>query len=128
MPREDEADKSITSALFHPLPGQRNGTSKQTDSLDSKKVFHNASTVGSVEGDVVINAGSDLNIKGSSIIARQGDISLIGKEVNIGAALDTTKEKEFHEIKQTGLSINANTPLVDAMQTAGRMGDAAGRT
>ncbi|AYD67039.1 filamentous hemagglutinin N-terminal domain-containing protein [Achromobacter sp. B7] len=126
---EDGYDyKVVKKSGFGAMGGLSYGTSKQTDSLDSKKVFHNASTVGSVEGDVLINAGSALNIKGSNVIARQGDITLIGKEVNIGAALDTTKEKEFHEIKQTGLSINANTPLVDAMQTAGRMGDAAGRT
>jgi filamentous hemagglutinin len=126
---EDSYDyKMVKKSGFGAMGGFSYGTSKQTDSLDSKKVFHNASTVGSVEGDVLVNAGSALNIKGSNVIARQGDITLIGKEVNIGAALDTTKEKEFHEIKQTGLSINANTPLVDAMQTAGRMGDAAGRT
>ncbi|WEX94598.1 hemagglutinin repeat-containing protein [Achromobacter sp. SS2-2022] len=126
---EDSYDyKMVKKSGFGAMGGLSYGTSKQTDSLDSKKVFHNASTVGSVEGDVLINAGSALNIKGGNVIARRGDITLIGKEVNIGAALDTTKEKEFHEIKQTGLSINANTPLVDAMQTAGRMGDAAGRT
>jgi filamentous hemagglutinin len=126
---EDSYDyKMVKKSGFGAMGGLSYGTSKQTDSLDSKKVFHNASTVGSVESDVLINAGNALNIKGSNVIARQGDITLIGKDVNIGAALDTTKEKEFHEIKQTGLSINANTPLVDAMQTAGRMGDAAGKT
>ncbi|WP_164741265.1 hemagglutinin repeat-containing protein [Achromobacter spanius] len=126
---EDSYDyKMVKKSGFGAMGGFSYGSSKQTDSLDSKKVFHSASTVGSVEGDVLINAGNALNITGSNVIARQGDITLIGKEVNIGAALDTTQEKEFHEIKQTGLSINANTPLVDAMQTAGKMGDAAGKT
>lgn len=120
--------KMVKKSGFGAMGGLSYGSSKQTDSLDSKKVFHNASTVGSVEGDVLINAGNALNITGSNVIAPQGDITLIGKEVNIGAALDTTQEREFHEIKQTGLSINASTPLVDAMQTAGRMGDAAGKT
>lgn len=120
--------KMVKKSGFGAMDGLSYGSSKQTDSLDSKKVFHNASTVGSVEGDVLINAGGSLNITGSNVIARQGAITLIGKGVNIGAALDTTQEREFHEIKQTGLSINASTPLVDAMQTAGRMGDAAGKT
>ncbi|SIT29110.1 hemagglutinin repeat-containing protein [Achromobacter sp. MFA1 R4] len=120
--------KMVKKSGFGAMGGFSYGSSKQTDSLDSKKVFHNASTVGSVEGDVLINAGGSLNITGSNVIARQGDVTLIGKDVNIGAALDTTQEREFHEIKQTGLSINASTPLVDAMQTAGRMGDAAGKT
>ncbi len=126
---EDGYDyKMVKKSGFGAMGGLSYGTSKQTDSLDSKKVFHNASTVGSVEGDVLINAGSALNIKGSNVIARQGDITLIGKEVNIGAALDTTKEKEFHEIKQTGLTLTASNPIVSAVQTGARMADAAGRT
>ncbi|WP_187639880.1 two-partner secretion domain-containing protein [Achromobacter insolitus] len=126
---EDSYDyKMVKKSGLGAMGGFSYGSSKQTDWIDGKKVFNTASTVGSVEGDVLINAGNALNIIGSNALARQGDITLIGKEVNIGAALDTAREKEFHEIKQTGLSINARTPLVDAMQTAGRMGDAAGKT
>ncbi|MCW3156333.1 hemagglutinin repeat-containing protein [Achromobacter spanius] len=126
---EDSYDyKMVKKSGFGAMGGFSYGTSKQTDSLDSKKVFHSASTVGSVEGDVLINAGNALNITGSNVIARQGDITLIGKEVNIGAALDTTQEKEFHEIKQTGLTLTASNPIVSAVQTGARMGDEAGRT
>jgi len=126
---EDSYDyKMVKKSGFGAMGGFSYGSSKQTDSLEGKKVYHNASMVGSVEGDVLISAGNALNIMGSNVIARQGDIALVGKEVNIGAALDTTREKEFHEIKQTGVSINASTPVVSAMQTAGRMGDAAGKT
>ena len=126
---EDGYDyKMVKKSGFGTMGGFSYGTSQQTDSLDSKKVFHNASTVGSVEGDVLINAGNALNIMGSNVIARQGDITLIGKEVNIGAALDTTREKEFHEIKQTGLTLTASNPVVSAVQTGVRMGEAAGKT
>ncbi|WP_313701073.1 hemagglutinin repeat-containing protein [Achromobacter sp.] len=118
----------VKKSGFGAMGGFSFGTSKQTDSLDSKKVFHNASTVGSVEGDVLINAGNALNITGSNVIARQGDITLIGKEVNIGAALDTTQEREFHEIKQTGLTLTASNPIVSAVQTGVRMADAAGKS
>lgn len=104
------------------------GSRQQTDKLEGAKVFHSASTVGSVTGDTLINAGGALNIMGSNVVARQGDVTLIGREVNIGALADTAREKEFHEIKQSGLSISASTPMVSAMQTAERMGDAAGKT
>ncbi|MDH0093470.1 hemagglutinin repeat-containing protein [Achromobacter mucicolens] len=120
--------KMVKKSGFGAMGGLSYGSSKQTDSLDSKKVFHNATTVGSVEGDVLINAGNALNITGSNVIARQGDITLIGKEVNIGAAFDTTQEREFHEIKQSGLTLTASTPIVDAVQTGVRMADAAGKT
>ncbi|CAO3947873.1 hemagglutinin repeat-containing protein [Achromobacter mucicolens] len=120
--------KMVKKSGFGAMGGLSYGSRKQTDSLDSKKVFHNASTVGSVEGDVLINAGKSLNITGSDVIARQGDITLIGKEVNIGAAFDTTQEREFHEIKQSGLTLTASTPIADAVQTGVRMADAAGKT
>ncbi|WP_175199520.1 hemagglutinin repeat-containing protein, partial [Achromobacter insolitus] len=104
------------------------GTRKQTDWIDGEKVFNTASTVGSVEGDALIKAGKALNITGSNVLARQGDITLIGQEVNIGAALDTAQEKEFHEIKQTGLTLTASNPIVSAVQTGIRMAEAAGKT
>ncbi|WP_286937330.1 hemagglutinin repeat-containing protein [Achromobacter sp. UBA4530] len=132
LPGQDAQDgydyKMVKKSGFGAMGGFSFGTSKQTDSLDSKKVFHNVSTVGSVEGDVLINAGNALNITGSNVIARQGDITLIGKEVNIGAALDTTQEREFHEIKQTGLTLTASNPVVSSVQTGVRMADAASKS
>ncbi|RBL86188.1 hypothetical protein DDE05_12050, partial [Streptomyces cavourensis] len=110
------------------MGGLSYGTRKQTDILDGDKIFHTASTVGSVQGDTLINAGKSLNVVGSNILARQGDVTMIGRDVNIAAVTDSAREKEFHEIKQSGFSINASTPIVSAMQTAGRMGEAAGKT
>ncbi|MGE8657767.1 MAG: hemagglutinin repeat-containing protein [Achromobacter sp.] len=110
------------------MGGLSYGTRKQTDSLDGKNVFHTASMVGSVEGDTLIRANRALNLTGSNIVARQGDVALIGRGVNIAAAIDTTRDKEYHEVKQSGFSINARTPVIDAMQTAGKMHQAAGKT
>ncbi|WP_162876242.1 hemagglutinin repeat-containing protein [Achromobacter insuavis] len=110
------------------MGGLSYGTRRQTDSLDGKKTFHTASTVGSVEGDTLIRAGQSLNVVGSNVLARQGDVTLIGKQVNIGAAHDTGREKEFHEIKQSGLTLTASNPIVSALQTGARMAEASGKT
>ncbi|WP_246289360.1 hemagglutinin repeat-containing protein [Achromobacter deleyi] len=104
------------------------GSRQQTDILEGDKVLHTASTVGSVQGNALINAGNSLNVVGSNVLAREGDVTMMGRDVNITAAIDTAREKEFHEVKQSGLSINASTPLLSAMQTASKMGDAAGKT
>ncbi|PTN50520.1 filamentous hemagglutinin, partial [Achromobacter xylosoxidans] len=120
--------KKVTKSGLGATGGLSYGKRQQTDSLDGKKVFHTASTVGSVEGDVLINAGKTLNIVGSNVVAPKGDVTLIGQQVNIAAAQDSAREREFHEVKQSGLSINAKNPLLDAMQTANRMGNAAGKT
>lgn len=120
--------EKVKKSGFGAMGGFSYGSRQRTDSLDSAKVFHTPSTVGSVTGDTLINAGGALNIMGSNVLARQGDVTLIGRDVNIGAMADTAREKEFHEFKQSGLSISASTPAVSAMQTANRMGDAAGKT
>ena len=118
----------IKKSGFGAMGGLSYGTRKQTDILDGTKVFHTASTVGSVQGDTLINAGKSLNVVGSNVLARQGDVTMIGRDVSIVAVADTAREKEYHEVKQSGFSINASTPIVSAMQTAGRMGEAAGKT
>lgn len=132
LPGENTSDRydysMVKKSGLGAMGGLSYGTRRQTDSLDGKKTLHTASTVGSVEGDALIRAGQSLNVVGSNVLARQGDVTLIGRKVNIGAAQDTDREKERHEVKQSGFSINARTPVVDAMQTAGRMNEAAGKT
>ncbi|WP_155865155.1 hemagglutinin repeat-containing protein [Achromobacter xylosoxidans] len=120
--------KMVKKSGVGAMGGLSYGSSKQTDSLDGKKVFHTASTVGSVEGDTLISAGRTLNVVGSNVLARQGDVTLIGREVNIGAARDASREKEFHEVKQSGLTLVASNPIVSAVQTGARMAEASGRT
>ncbi|CUJ77337.1 Filamentous hemagglutinin [Achromobacter dolens] len=132
LPGENRSDrydyKMVRKSGLGAMGGLSYGTRRQTDSLDGKNVFHTASTVGSVEGDTLIRAERALNVTGSNVLARQGDVTLTGRGINIAAALDTTRDKELHEVKQSGVSINASAPLISAMQTAGRMNEAAGKT
>ncbi len=132
LPGENTSDrydyKMVRKSGLGAMGGLSYGTRRQTDSLDGKNVFHTASTVGSVEGDTLIRAERALNVTGSNVLARQGDVTLTGRGINIAAALDTTRDKELHEVKQSGVSINASAPLISAMQTAGRMNEAAGKT
>ena len=107
---QDYDYKRVKKSGLGAMGGLSIGTRRQTDSVDGKQVFHTASTVGSVEGNVLIKAGNGLNVVGSNVIARQGDVTLIGQQVNIVAALDTARSKEFHEIKQSGLSVTASNP------------------
>ncbi|CUJ44435.1 Filamentous hemagglutinin [Achromobacter ruhlandii] len=132
LPGENTSDrydyKMVKKSGLGAMGGLSYGTRRQTDSLDGKKTFHTASTVGSVDGDTLIRAGQSLDVVGSNVLARQGDVTLIGKQVNIGAAHDTGREKEFHEIKQSGLTLTASNPIVSALQTGARMAEASGKT
>lgn len=124
---DDYQYEKIKKSGFGALGGISYGKYEQTDSLDGKRVFHTASTIGSVEGDTLVNAGDTLTVAGSNVLARQGDVTLIGRNIDIASVTDTTWQREFHEIKQTGLTVTASTPLASAMQTTQRMGEAAGK-
>lgn len=110
------------------MGGLSYGSRQTTDWTDTERGLAAGSTIGSVTGDVLINAAGSLNVLGSDILARRGDITMIGRDVNIIGGADTMRQREVHEVKQSGFSINASTPVVSAMQTAGRMGEAAGKT
>ncbi|WP_454690809.1 two-partner secretion domain-containing protein [Achromobacter aloeverae] len=110
------------------LGGLSKGTKERTDSLDGTTVFHTGSNVGSVQGDVLISAGEHLQVIGSNVLAKQGDIGLLGEDVTIANLNDTNREKEFHEIRTSGFSINFDGPAIDAIHTSQRMMHAASET
>ncbi|WP_338880431.1 hemagglutinin repeat-containing protein [Achromobacter veterisilvae] len=120
--------EKVKKSGFGALGGISYGSRQTTDWTDTQRGLNTGSTVGSVQGDVLINAGRSLNVLGSDILARQGDITMIGRDVSIVGGADTMRQREFHEVKQTGLTLTASNPVVSAMQTAGRMADAAGKT
>jgi filamentous hemagglutinin len=110
------------------LGGLSYGTNESTDTLDATKVFHTGSTVGSIQGDVLINAGDSLQVLGSNVLAREGDINMVGSDVTIASVTDTDHEKEYHEVKTSGFSIEFGSPALDAAQTIDRMTHASSET
>ncbi len=120
--------EKIKKSGFGALGGISYGSRQTTDWVDTKRGLNTGSTIGSVTGDVLINAGGSLNVVGSDVLARQGDITMIGRDVSIVGGFDTMRQREVHEVKQSGFTITASTPVVSAMQTGARMAEAAGKS
>ena len=76
----------------------RDETTQQTDYVDLSK-----SVAGSLSGNMVaVNAGNDINVRGS-FIAGTGDVDLVaGGAVNIEAGTNTLTEKHHKEVKESG--------------------------
>ncbi|UDM18747.1 hemagglutinin repeat-containing protein [Vogesella sp. XCS3] len=85
------------------------------------------STVGSVQGDVVIQAGKDLQLKGSDVIAGQ-DITMAAQNVRIEHAEHTQTQQTSSYSKQSGLTVALSGGVVDAAQTAVSAAQAAGNS
>nr|WP_077762857.1 hemagglutinin repeat-containing protein [Escherichia coli] len=87
------------------------------------------STVGSVHGDVSLQAGNRLTVNGSDLIAGR-DMALSGKEVSITAATDQHVQAHTVEQKTSGLTLalsgtagSALNTTVDTVQAAKSAGN-----
>ncbi|WP_444861434.1 hemagglutinin repeat-containing protein [Escherichia albertii] len=74
------------------------------------------STVGSVHGDVSLQAGNRLTVNGSDLIAGR-DMALSGKEVSITAATDQHVQTHTVEQKTSGLTLALSGSAGSALNT-----------
>lgn len=93
------------------------GKRTEKDSTKEKILANQASTIGSVEGNVTIKAGEKVDIEGSNLIAKE-DIDITGKQVNIDNSTDTYDYERKYELKQSGLSVSLGGKIINtAMDT-----------
>lgn len=104
------------------------GSQQLMTNTDSTYTTQTSSTMGSVSGDVVIEAGKTYTQKGSDVLAPQGDIDITAQQVNIVAAQNTGKTVQETKFKQSGLTLAISNPVINAVQTAEQMKQAAGNT
>ena len=91
------------------------GSEKQRDEYVNKNVENVGSTVGSIEGNVNLEAKDDANITGSEVIAGK-DINITGKNVNVESSENVYNAHEEHEYKRSGLTISVGGAAVEAVQ------------
>lgn len=86
------------------------GNSKLTTTNDTQTVKNVGSTVGSIEGDVNIDAGKQYTQTGSDILTPSGDINITAQQVDINAATDRYANQQTMKYKQSGLLLASATP------------------
>ena len=95
------------------------GKEKRKDQYDNQNVEQVGSTVGSISGNVSVEAGKDINVSASEVLAGK-DINLTGQNVTIESADNTYNAQEKHEYKKSGLTVSLSTP---ALSVAGSVHD-----
>ena len=91
--------------------GKEKENLKQTDTEQA----YVGSVVGSTDGSVNIQAGKDIAIKGSDVIAKR-DIKLQGENVNIEALDAKTTYNEEYKYKKTGVTVAITGTASDIYQ------------
>jgi filamentous hemagglutinin len=102
--------------------------SKLNTNSDTQTNTNIASTVGSINGDVNLNAGKTYTQTGSDVLAPKGDINITAQNVTIQAATDTYQRTDKMSYKQTGITLAITSPVISAIQTASQMANAASQT
>ncbi|VVE46145.1 hemagglutinin repeat-containing protein [Pandoraea soli] len=116
-----------TSGVFGSGMGFTIGSRSEKEKQRREQVDHTGSVVGSVTGDVSVQAGNDYRQAGSTVVARDGDVTIAGKRVAIVESEDSERSVHEREVEQSGLTVAVSSPLLDAAETVGQMGKAVGK-
>ena len=92
------------------------GKEKRKDQYDNQNVEQAGSTVGSIKGSVNVEAGKDVSISASDVLAGK-DINLTGQNVTIESADNTYNAQEKHEYKKSGLTVSLGTPVLSVAES-----------
>ena len=88
------------------------GKEKRKDQYANQNTEQVGSTVGSVKGNVNLDADKSANVKGSTVVAGK-DINITGENVSIENSNSVYNAQEKHEFKRTGLSVSVGGNYVD---------------
>ncbi|WP_165497346.1 hemagglutinin repeat-containing protein [Phytopseudomonas dryadis] len=86
------------------------------------------SQIASLGGDVELTAGEAYRQQASQVIAPQGDVAITAKRVDIEAGYDLLSASQKQSSNRTAVGGTVSSPLIDAVQGAQRMINAAGDT
>ncbi|MFX1766169.1 hemagglutinin repeat-containing protein [Paraburkholderia sp. A1RI-2L] len=93
------------------------GTNKLATTDEASSVTNNASTVGSLNGDLSIHAGNTLHVTGSDLVAG-GNLAGTAANVIIDAATDTAHQAQTQKTSSSGLTIGLAGSVGDAINNA----------
>ena len=126
--RESSSHNEKKSGIFGANSGIGFTIGSQKQSMDNQRnvVNHTGSTVGAIDGNVVINAGNHYQQTASDVVAgmgadtgkgiidpSRGNIAITAKSADIVNATATEDSQSQQKFKQTGLSVSVSNGLVD---------------
>ncbi|WP_408581697.1 hemagglutinin repeat-containing protein [Burkholderia cenocepacia] len=93
------------------------GNSKLAQQNQSSSVTNNASMVGSVDGNLTVNAGNTLHVQGSDLVAGK-DVTGTAANIVIDSATDTTHQAQQQQTSKSGLTVGLSGSVGDAINNA----------
>ena len=93
------------------------GKKQSKDNYYIDETTHKATTLGSTDGKVTVQAGDTVHLTTTDIIADKG-IKLSGQDIVLDGKEDHYLSKESHEYKSSGLTVSLGGSVASAINTA----------
>lgn len=93
------------------------GKKQSKDNYSIDETTHKATTLGSTDGKVTVQAGDTVHLTTTDIIADKG-IKLSGQDIVLDGKEDHYLSKESHEYKSSGLTVSLGGSVANAINTA----------
>ncbi|WP_375541702.1 hemagglutinin repeat-containing protein [Paraburkholderia sp. CNPSo 3281] len=93
------------------------GTSKLATTDQQSSVMNHASTVGSINGNLAIQAGNTLHVTGSDLLAG-GNVTGMASNIIIDSATDTAHQAQTQKTSSSGVTIGLAGSVGDAINNA----------
>ncbi|EJO50230.1 hemagglutinin repeat-containing protein [Veillonella sp. ACP1] len=93
------------------------GKKQSKDNYSIDETTHKATTLGSTNGEVTVQAGDTVHLTTTDIIADKG-IRLSGQDIVLDGKEDHYLSKESHEYKSSGLTVSLGGSVASAINTA----------
>ena len=93
------------------------GKKQSKDNYSIDETIHKATTLGSTNGEVTVQAGDTVHLTTTDIIADKG-IRLSGQDILLDGKENHYLSKESHEYKSSGLTVSLGGSVASAINTA----------
>lgn len=104
------------------------GSTRQEQQTRQTAVTQSASTVGSLGGDVQLQAGEQYRQTASEVRSVQGDVVIQARQVAIESAQNERSASEQNKASKKALGVSVDVPLVNAVKGVRDLGRAGGDT
>ena len=112
---------------FGVMGGFSYGTTQTKDTSNDAVHGAQGSLIGSTDGSVYMQAGNDLHVTGSDLVAAR-DIVGAGANVTVDASQTQRHHDRAHEVKTSGFTLAVKSSVLDAIQNARNQGEASGQS
>lgn len=93
------------------------GSQRQQNTSELRSTHQRGSQVGTLAGDVSIDAGDSYRQQASKVVAPGGSVTITAVNVDITGGTDTSDSRQASSFSQSGLSITLSNPVIDAART-----------